>query len=245
MKELNKLVPVILFILNISALYSQDQTNWNFLNRILGQNGIQNEKSIQRLSSGTLLWSDDPATMAIYEQVKTHIDYLSINIRNQNDMTSYYQSRDGYLDVMVNSLQRIRELILMRSNGIYNSYDREIIDSEISYHYNDIIKSISRAQFNTKPLFASFMDENMIQNRFMDEEFYNMEGLDRILNAVIAERAYQGAILNTLSLRREGQSIEQLNSSSFPNTSFNLELSNLKRNEILFFSNLFLLQIQE
>jgi len=239
---------LLLFSLNISVAYPQEKFDWDFLNRILGQNETKISKSIQPLTSGTLLWSDDPASKAIYVQVKSHIDYLNTNIRNQKDIVSFYKSREGYLEMMLNSLQRIRELILIKSNGIYNSDDQEIIKSEISYHYNDIIKSISSAQFNTKPLFISWIDENQIQDRFKEEEFYDIKGLDRILNAVLFERSHQGAILKTLSLRNEGQSKEQVNSSNFlstGDTNFALELSNLKKSEILFFSNLFLLKFKE
>ena len=148
---------------------------------------------------------------------------------------------------MVSSLQRIRELILMKLNGIYSSDDRQIMDSEINNHYEGILKAISWAQFNTKPLFISWMDDKQIQNRFKEAEFYTIEGLDRILRSVLTERSRQSTLLNTLAFRAKGQRAEQGDSYKFlsmGDTDFALELSNLKKSEIIFFSNLFLLKLQ-
>ena len=247
MRQVLMIIIFSLFSLNVPGVYSQNHTDMNFLNRILGQNEMQSDKSMQRLPAGTLLWTDDPASSAIYEKVKSHIEYLSVNMRSQQDIVSYYQSRDGYLEVMVSSLQRIRELILMKSNGIYNSDDRQIMDSEINNHYEGILKAISWAQFNTKPLFISWMDDKQIQNRFKEAEFYTIEGLDRILRSVLTERSRQSTLLNTLAFRAKGQRAEQGDSYKFlsmGDTDFALELSNLKKSEIIFFSNLFLLKLQ-
>jgi flagellin-like hook-associated protein FlgL len=241
------LLILVIFNLFIQVIYSQTNSSFSFLNRILGQNQAESDKSIQRLSSASLLWTDDPATHAIFEKVKSHIDYLSVNLRSQQDLISYYNTKDGYLEQLSDSLQRIRELILKKSNGIYGPDDRDMVDSEIFYHYQGILKVISWAQFNTKPLFGSWMDDNQMVNRFKEADFYTIEGLDRILGSVLSERAKQGAIVNTINYRSNGLSNEKLNSYSFlshGDTSFDSEISNLKRSEIMFFSNLFLLKLQ-
>ncbi|MDA3940137.1 MAG: flagellin [Spirochaetia bacterium] len=241
------IIIITLFVLLSPDVYSQNTSSMDFLNRILGQNDLQRDKSFQRLSSGTLLWTDDPASQAIYEKVKSHIEYLSVNMRSQQDLVSYYQTREGYLELFVSSLQRIRELILMKSNGIYGPDDKEILDSEINHYYDGILKTISWAQFNTKPLFLSWMDDELVVDRFKEDDFYTLEGLDRILGTVLSERAKLGAILNTLAFRSNGLAKERENSQAFRSmgdTDFALELSNLKRSEIMFFSNLFLLKTQ-
>ena len=97
-------------------VYLQNKTSFDFLNRTLGQNGAITDKSYKCLSSGTILWTDDPVSSAIYDQVKSHIDFLSVNIRNDQDIVSYYQTKDGYLEQLTGSLQRIRELILLKSS---------------------------------------------------------------------------------------------------------------------------------
>jgi flagellin-like hook-associated protein FlgL len=247
MKRILMTIGFLSFSLIASSAYAQDRESMDFLNRILAQNEMQSEKSVQRLSAGTLLWTDDPSSRAIYEKLKTHIDFLSMNIRNQRDLISYYQTRDGYLEDMVRPLQRIRELILMKSNGIYTQDDKELVDAEIGAHYASILKTMAWAQFNTKPLFISWLDDDRLQARFKEPDFYTLDGLDRILHAVMAERSRGGALLNTLAFDVESQAVSEENaytSLSSGDTNFAQEVSDLKRNEIIFFSNLFLLKRQ-
>ena len=233
---------IIFLILNISNLYSQS-SSLNFLNNTINQN----DKSMNRLSSGMLLWTDSPSSRAIYEKLESHVNFLSMNMRNNEDLISYYNSREGYLVSIGATLQRIRELILKRSNSFYGPDDREIIDSEIFIHYEGILRELSWAQFNTIPMFSSWIENVEIKNRFKEGNFYTFEGIDRILQSVITERARIGAITNTLKHKAKGMAIEHENSMAFQSngdTDFGLELSNMMRNEVLFFSNIFLLKQQ-
>ncbi len=241
MKHIYMIIYPILFFLNISNIYSQSNQSFNFLNQTLSQN----DKSMNRLSSGTLLWTDSPSSKVIYEKLESHVIFLRVNIKNNEDLISYYNSRDGYLDTISEILQRIRELILKRSNSFYGPDDREIIDYEIFIYYSAILNEISWAQFNTISMFGSWMENEDLKNRFKEGNFYTLKGIDRILKAVLSERSRMGAITNTLGHRRQGLAIDLENSASFQNnsdTDFALELSNMQRNEILFFSNIFLLK---
>ena len=85
MKIILRIIIFFIFINSLSPLYSQSSTSFDFLNRTLGQNQNERDKSIQRLSSATLLWTDDPASHAIFEKVKSHIDYLAVTMRSQQD----------------------------------------------------------------------------------------------------------------------------------------------------------------
>lgn len=235
----------MLLFSNTIRVFSQSGDAFNSINRILEQNNMQSEKSLQRLSSGLLLWTDDPASKAIYEKLKSHIDFLSITIRNQQDLVSFYQVRDGYLETITNSLQRIRELVIMKTNGIYSDEDRLFLDAEIYIHYEGILKTLSWAQFNTIPLFKSWLEDDEIREKIKEDQFYSMKGVDRILSAVIKERAAHGALQNSLKFRMEGLGVERethLNQLSRGDTDFGKELSNLQRSEIMFFSDLFLLK---
>jgi flagellin-like hook-associated protein FlgL len=130
---------------------------------------------------------------------------------------------------------------------MYTADDTQIIDSEINDHYASILKTFTEAQFNTKPLFISWVGDDQVQERFKETDFYTLDGIDRILNAVLAERSRDGALLNTLAFDNNGQAVNEENaykSLSLGDTDFALELSNLKRNEIIFFSDLFLLKRQ-
>lgn len=193
------------------------------------------------------MWTDSPSSRAIYERLESHVNFLSVNMRNNYDLISYYNSREGYLENIGSTLQRIRELILKRSNSFYSSDDREIIDSEIYIHYIGIINELSWAQFNTISMFSSWVENDELTNRFKESNFYSLEGIDRILQSVLSERTKIGAIINTVNHKNKGLAIERENTISFQShgdTDFANELSNMKRNEILFFANLFLLKLQ-
>lgn len=244
MKQIKLLFSLIVILLNLSNLYSQSSSSLIFLNQTINQY----DKSMNRLSSGMLLWTDSPSSRAIYEKLESHVNFLSMNMRNNEDMISYYKSREGYLNTIGSTLQRIRELVHKRSNSFYGPDDREIIDSEIFIHYEGILKELSWAQFNTIPMFSSWMENEELKIRFKEANFYTLDGVDRILQAVISERSRMGAIMNTLEHKSKGMAIEHENTVAFQSigdTDFAIELSNMKRNEILFFSNLFLLKHQK
>ena len=175
MKHIYIIIYPILFFLNISSIYSGSNPSLNFLNQTI----TQNDKSMNRISSGTLLWTDSPSSSAIYEELESHVKFLQVNMRNNEDLISYYRSREGYLDTITSTLQRIRELVLKRSNSFYGPDDREIIDSEIFILYSGILNEISWAQFNTIPMFGSWMENKDLKNRFKEGNFYTLKGIDR------------------------------------------------------------------
>jgi hypothetical protein len=119
------------------------------------------------------------------------------------------------------------------------------IDSEIRNHYYGILNIISRAEFNTKPLFSTWINADETKSRFGEDRFYSIHGIDRIMKAVRAERSSRGALVASLELRSRGQSIERENSTGFKgqgDTDFTLEKTRLEQSEIMFFSDLFLLK---
>lgn len=243
MKHRYLLIYLILLLLNVICIYPQS-SSLLFLNETLSQN----DKSMKRISGGKLLWTDSPSSRAIYEKLESHVIFLSMHMRNNKDIISYYSSREGYLDNITATLQRVRELILKRSNSFYSSEDKEIIDSEIYLLYSGILKELSWAQFNTISIFSSWLKDENLKNIFKEENFYTIDGIDKIIQAVLSERAKIGATINTLKHRERWLSIEQENTIAFQSnddTDFTIQLSNMKRNEILFFSNIFLLKQQK
>ncbi|MGL1890632.1 MAG: hypothetical protein OCD02_03350 [Spirochaetaceae bacterium] len=244
MKHINLIIISILIFLNISSIYSQSSTSFNSLNQTLSSN----DKSESRISSGMLLWTDSPSSRAIYEELESHVNFLSMNIRNNSDLISYYNSREAYLENIGDTLNNIRDLILKRSNSFYGPDEWEIIDSEIFIHYSGILNELAWAQFNTIPMFGSWMENIDLKNRFKEGNFYTLKGIDRILQAVRSERSRIGAITNTLGFRGDRLATEEENTMSFQSsgdTDFAKELINMKRNEIMFFSNIFLLKQQK
>jgi len=235
-------VPVLFCALITPCLFGQTQS-FNVLNQTLSEH----DKSLNRLSSGTLLWTDDPSSRAIYESLAAHINFLSTNINNEQDLISYSDTKGSYLASIGDTLNRIRELILKRSNSFFGDDDREIIESEISTHYSGIMNELFWAEFNTIPMFKTRNEKEEIVDRFQEPSFYTLDGLDRIIQAVISERTRIGALVKTMEQRLKGLAIQNENTMSSLSagvTDLVVEISNLKRNEILFFSNLFLLKYQ-
>ncbi len=248
MHFLNKYIIFFLLVLITAPVPAQSSGAFDSLNRILEQNRLEDEKSMKRLSSGLILWQDDPASKAVYEKMKSHIDFLSVTVRSHRDLISYYQVRDGYLDSITQALQRIRDLIMMELNPVFGDEDRALLDSEIFLQYEGIMKTLSWAQFNMKPVFESWLEDEAIRERLKEDEFYSLEGVDRILSAVIRERAVYGALQNSLEFQIQGMGAEKDNtmeSLSQGDTDFSAELSKLNAGEIRFFSDFFLLDMKD
>ena len=226
-------------------VFGQTTSSLDYLNRILSQTDMEIQKSIERLSGGEILLTDDPASTAIFERLEGHIRSLAVSMRNMQDLISYYQTKEGYLSGMIDSLQRIRELIIMMSNSIIGPMAQDIIKTEIDHHYDSILKSLQRAEFNTKPLFMGLFDDETITEWFKSPRYYLLSSVDRILSFFISLRSKLGASVNTMELSLEQKGTEKINAEEFESTGdtdFALELSRLKRNRVIFLVNILLLK---
>jgi len=121
------------------------------------QNIAQNQMSpaMMRVASGQRINSaaDDPAGLAIVENMTAQIRGLDQGERNTRDMQALVQTAEGGLDTISDSLNRIRELSVQASNGTLNASQREMIQAEIS-QLADGIQSTVRGgvQYNTMNL---------------------------------------------------------------------------------------------
>ena len=72
--------------------------------------------SMQRLSSGLRVNSakDDSAGLAIAERMNAQVKGMNVAIRNANDAISLSQTAEGALGKVGDSLQRMRELAVIR-----------------------------------------------------------------------------------------------------------------------------------
>ena len=109
---------------NISSLNAQRQ---------LLQSGAELNKASERLASGQRINSaaDDAAGLAISNSQTSQIRGLDQAIRNANDGVSLIQTAEGALEETGNILQRMRELAVQSSNGIYSDTDRATLDAEV------------------------------------------------------------------------------------------------------------------
>jgi flagellin len=68
--------------------------------------------------------------------------------RNAEDGISFIQTTEGYLQEIQDILQRIRELSVQASNGIYTDEDRMQMQVEVSQLVDEVDRIASHAQFN-------------------------------------------------------------------------------------------------
>lgn len=144
---------------NLSAMFSQ---------RVLGETNLSNTKNIEKLSSGMRInrAGDDASGLAVSEKMRSQIRGLNqANINAQNGI-SFIQATEGYLQETQDIVQRLRELSVQSSNGIYTAEDRMQIQVEVSQLIAEIDRVASHAQFNGMNLltgrFARETGENTV-----------------------------------------------------------------------------------
>ncbi len=126
---------------NMSAMFS---------NRSLGVTNLALQKDMEKLSSGMKInrAGDDASGLAVSEKMRAQIRGLNRASRNATDGISFIQTTEGYLQETEDIIQRIRELAVQSSNGIYTEEDREMIQVEVSSLIAEVDRIASCAQFN-------------------------------------------------------------------------------------------------
>jgi flagellin len=121
-----------------------------FANRQLGLNDIAQTKSMEKLSSGSRIAraGDDASGLAVSEKMRSQIRGLRQASSNAANGISFIQTTEGYLQESQDIVQRLRELSVQASNGIYTDEDRMQIQVEVSALVNEIDRIASHAQFN-------------------------------------------------------------------------------------------------
>ena len=126
---------------NMSAMYAQRQT---------GATNLSTQKSMEKLSSGMRInrAGDDASGLAVSEKMRAQIRGLNQAAQNVQNGISFIQTTEGYLQETTDIVQRIRELAVQASNGIYAEEDRMQIQVEVSQLVAEVDRIASQAQFN-------------------------------------------------------------------------------------------------
>ena len=121
-----------------------------FANRQLGVTGLSLNKDMEKLSSGERInrAGDDASGLAVSEKMRSQIRGLRQASQNCSNGISFIQTTEGYLQETTDIMQRIRELAVQSSNGIYSEEDRMQIQVEISALVSEVDRVASSAQFN-------------------------------------------------------------------------------------------------
>ena len=126
---------------NMSAIFTQRQLKFN---------NLAADKDMEKLASGYRInrAGDDASGLAVSEKMRSQIRGLRMAESNSQNAISFIQTAEGYLQESQDVLQRIRELAIQASNGIYSSEDRMQIQVEVSQLVDEINRIASHAQFN-------------------------------------------------------------------------------------------------
>jgi flagellin len=121
-----------------------------FANRTLGNTNLEVAKETEKLSSGMRInrAGDDASGLAVSEKMRSQIRGLQRASKNAQDGISFIQTTEGYLQESQDIIQRLRELAVQASNGVYTSEDRMQIQVEVSSLIEEIDRIASHAQFN-------------------------------------------------------------------------------------------------
>lgn len=139
-----------------------------FASRQEGINAANLQNSMAKLSSGERInkAGDDASGLAVSEKMRSQIRGLNQASRNIGDAVSFVQVAEGYLAETTDVLQRIRELAVQASNGVYSDEDRMQIQVEVSQLVAEVDRIASSAQFNGMNLLTgrfSKDSENVMQ----------------------------------------------------------------------------------
>lgn len=159
---------------NLSAMYA---------NRQLGITQAEVTKSIEKLSSGQKInrAGDDASGLAVSEKMRSQIRGLNQAERNIQNGVSFIQTTEGYLQETQDILQRIRELAVQSSNGIYSDEDRMQIQVEVSQLVDEVNRIASHAQFNGMNILTGSFARDTVTNRIMQIQVgANMDQNERI-----------------------------------------------------------------
>lgn len=126
---------------NMSAMFAQ---------RSQGIQDLAQQKSMEKLSSGMKInrAGDDASGLAVSEKMRAQIRGLNKASENAENAISFIQTTEGYLQETTDIIQRIRELAVQSSNGIYAAEDRMQIQVEVSSLIAEVDRIASTAQFN-------------------------------------------------------------------------------------------------
>ncbi|HTX71658.1 MAG TPA: flagellin, partial [Rectinemataceae bacterium] len=121
-----------------------------FADRSLRSTNLAVDKSMEKLSSGMRInrAGDDASGLAVSEKMRSQIRGLERASKNAQDGISFIQVTEGYLQESQDIIQRLRELAVQASNGIYTSEDRMQIQVETSQLVSELDRIASHAQFN-------------------------------------------------------------------------------------------------
>ncbi|MDR3161454.1 MAG: flagellin [Spirochaetaceae bacterium] len=157
-----------------------------FADRSLKVSQTYLDKNMEKLSSGLRInrAGDDASGLAVSEKLRSQIRGLNMASFNAQNGISFIQTAEGYLQETQDIMQRIRELAVQSSNGIYTAEDRLYIQIEVSALIDEIDRIASHAQFNGMNMltgrFGRQLGENIVTASMWFHVGANMDQRERV-----------------------------------------------------------------
>jgi flagellin len=195
----------------------------------------QMSPAMMRLGSGNRINSaaDDAAGLAIVENMTSQIRGLDQGTRNTMDMQAMISTAEGGLDVVSDSLNRIRELSVQALNGTNTDAQRAMIQEEIGQLSQGIQAAVGGTQYNTMNLLdGSVQNANTASSpsgtgaivnindmssiaqamtAIAEDGTFDLNAIDDAIQQVAGERANLGALHNRMSYTANANSVSSLN----------------------------------
>jgi flagellin len=136
---------------------------------------------------------DDASGLAVSEKMRSQVRGLNQAATNAQNGISFLQATEGYLQETTDILQRLRELAVQSSNGIYSSEDRMQIQVEVSQLVAEVDRIASQAQFNGMNMltgrFARETGENTVTGSMWLHIGANMDQRSRVYIGTMTAKA--------------------------------------------------------
>lgn len=132
--------------------------------RELGNTERRLHKTIERLATGNRIVnaSDDPAGLAISDNMNATVRSLNVAMRNAQDGVSLIQVFEGGTTEISNMLVRMRELAMQAANDTYGDRERKMLNNEVQ-ELRDEITRVART--------TTYMDRELLAGEQVKLEF--------------------------------------------------------------------------
>ncbi|MDR1362506.1 MAG: flagellin [Spirochaetaceae bacterium] len=154
------------------------------------------DKNTEKLASGLRInrAGDDASGLAVSEKLRSQVRGLNQASSNAQNGISFIQTTEGYLQESQDIIQRIRELAVQSSNGIYTSEDRMQIQVEVSSLIDEVDRIASHAQFNGMNVltgrFARETGENSVTASMWFHIGANMDQRERVYIGTMTTKSF-------------------------------------------------------
>jgi len=212
--------------MSISLLYNSSAS---FVSQSLERATSNTGRHSQRLSTGVKInsASDDAAGLGLSKKLSAQVSSSDMAKNNAQTGVNLLQTAESDLAQIGEYLQRLRDLSVQSSNGVYSDSERASLDAEFTQLKSEIVRTSVSSSFSDQKLLGSLTTNITLQigtNNNAEDKFditlhrgfgtaflaahgvetvtdarLSMDALDAAISANSFERSSIGAMVNRLS----------------------------------------------